>query len=254
MTYCLGIKVKDGLVAISDSRISTGVNITVKKKLFIEQKDSFSLFLMTSGLRSVTDKAICYFKELVQEGVGFNKLFKAVNAFSDQIKRVALEDGSAFQMAGLKFNMNTIIGGQLRDDKEHMLFWLQPEGTWIEINGDSPYIIIGNARHGKAILNKLLDKNTSMEQALKAAYISFDSTRSSGNDVDFPIDAVLYKKDSFSIVEHQFTEKDMEQTTKLWNKKLKESLDELPNDWVDAAFEKLPRADHQFKLSSTTTQ
>ena len=51
MTYCLGIKVKEGLLALADTRITSGTDTTVKKKISIEQKDNFSLFIMTSGLR-----------------------------------------------------------------------------------------------------------------------------------------------------------------------------------------------------------
>ncbi len=82
MTYCLGIKVKEGLIAIADTRITSGTETTTKRKLFLEQKDHHSLFIMTSGLRSVRDKAILYFRELVQEAE-YNKLYKAVNAFED---------------------------------------------------------------------------------------------------------------------------------------------------------------------------
>ncbi len=60
MTYCLGIKVKEGLLAIADTRITSGTDTTEKKKITIEQKDNFSLFVMTSGLRSVRDKAVIY--------------------------------------------------------------------------------------------------------------------------------------------------------------------------------------------------
>ena len=38
MTYCLGIKVKEGLVAIADTLITAGTETAVKKKIFIEQK------------------------------------------------------------------------------------------------------------------------------------------------------------------------------------------------------------------------
>lgn len=61
MTYCLGIKVKEGLVAIADTRIVSGSDTTTKKKIHIDQKNNHSIFIMTSGLRSVRDKAIIYF-------------------------------------------------------------------------------------------------------------------------------------------------------------------------------------------------
>src|ERR1700710_1313692 len=209
MTYCLGIKVKEGLVAIADTRITSSTDTTVKKKITVEQKDNFSLFIMTSGLRSVRDKAIVYFMELL-ETKEFNKLYKAVNAFGEQVKRVAEEDKVALEKAGFKFDLNTIIGGQLKDDHEHKLFLLYPEGNWVELGQGAPYVIIGNSGHGKAILNRTLTENTNMKVALKAGFLSFDSTRVSSNNVDFPIDVVVYKRDSYSMVEQRYEQKDLQ--------------------------------------------
>ena len=70
--------------------------------------------IMTSGLLLVRDKAVHYFRELVEEGVVYNKLYKAVNAFGEQVKRVAEEDKGALEKSGLKFNLFTIVGGQLK--------------------------------------------------------------------------------------------------------------------------------------------
>ena len=233
MTYCLGIKVKQGLVAIADTRITSGNNKSTKKKIYVEQRPNHSLFIMTSGLRSVRDKAVHYFQELFDEGaIHQNKMYKAVNAFGDQVKRVAREDEPALKKAGLKFNLNTIIGGQLKDDDEHKLFLIYAEGNWVEINDDSPYVIIGNSGHGKTLLNRVLSNESSMEQALKAGFLSFDSTRISANDVDFPIDIALYDKDSFHMEENRYTEKDMVAVSDRWDVGLKKVLDELPDDWV----------------------
>ena len=240
MTYCLGIKVKEGLVALSDTRITAGTNTTTKKKVYIAQKDNYSLFIMTSGLRSVRDKAVHYFQELIDDGVVYNKLFKAVYAFGEQIKRVAEEDRLSLERAGLKFNLNTIVGGQLKDDPDHKLFLLYSEGNWVELDEGSPYVIIGNSGQGKAILNRVLNEESTMKQALKAGFLSFDSTRVSNNDVDFPIDVVLYKKDSFSIVEHRYEQKDMAIISEIWAEKLKQDLDEIPEEWMDVSFDKIP--------------
>ncbi len=238
MTYCLGIKVKEGLLAIADTRITSGTEITVKKKISIEQKDHFSLFIMTSGLRSVRDKAVVYFDELM-ETTEFNKLYKAVNAFGEQIKRVAQEDKAALEKAGFKFDLNTIIGGQLKDDDEHKLFLLYPEGNWVELGQGAPYVIIGNSGHGKAILNRILDENSSLKLSLKTGFLSFDSTRVSANNVDFPIDVALYKKDSFHIIEKRYEKKDLEYISTQWDEELKSALEHISEDWMDAAFNKL---------------
>ena len=238
MTYCLGIKVKEGLLAIADTRITSGTEITIKKKISVEQKDHFSLFIMTSGLRSVRDKAVVYFNELL-ETTEYNKLYKAVNAFGEQVKRVAKEDKDSLEKAGFKFDLSTIIGGQLKDDDEHKLFLLYPEGNWVELGQGAPYVIIGNSGHGKAILNRILDENSSLKLSLKTGFLSFDSTRVSSNNVDFPIDVAIYKKDSFHIIEKRYDKKDLEYISTQWAEELKAALEHISEDWMDAALNKV---------------
>jgi len=240
MTYCLGIKVKEGLLALADTRITSGTDTTVKKKISIQQKDGFSLFIMTSGLRSTRDKAIVYFNELL-ETKEFNKLYKAVNAFGEQVKRVATEDKASLEKAGFNFDLNTIIGGQLKDDDEHKLFLLYPEGNWVELGQGAPYVIIGNSGHGKAILNRTLHEDSSLKLALKTGFLSFDSTRVSSNNVDFPIDVVLYKKDSFHVVEQRYEKRDLENISVQWAEELKHALENISEDWMDPAFAKLEK-------------
>lgn len=99
------------------------------------------MFIMTSGLRSVRDKAVTYFREVLEEqDHSFNKLYKAVNAFGQQVRRVAHEDKEALDAAGLRFNLHAIVGGQLEDDGEHMLYLLYPEGNWVEVGETSPFL------------------------------------------------------------------------------------------------------------------
>jgi putative proteasome-type protease len=239
MTYCLGIKVKEGLVGISDTRISAGTSTTVKKKVLVVQNDHNSFFIMTSGLRSVRDKAVHYFKELIDGGLVYDKLYKAVNDFGEQIKRVSNEDRESLLKSGYKFNLNAIVGGQLKGDEDHKLFLLYSEGNWVELDEESPYAIIGNTGQGKGILNRIVNEDTTMRQALKAGYLSFDSTRVSANDVDFPIDIVLYEKNSFFMTENRYEFNELENISALWNQKLKKSLDEIPEDWMEKAFKKL---------------
>ena len=239
MTYCLGIKLKEGLVGIADTRISAGTSTTVKKKVFVQQNDGSSLFIMTSGLRSVRDKAVLYFQELVSGGIVYDKLYKAVNGFGEQIKRVGIEDKEALLHSGYRFDLNAIVGGQLKGDDEHKLFLLYSEGNWIELDQGCPYVIIGNSGQGKAILNRVINEHTTIRQALKAGFLSFDSTRVSSNDVEFPIDVVLYKKNSFSIVEKRYEMHELQRISKLWAEKLKQSLDQIPEDWMEGILQKL---------------
>jgi putative proteasome-type protease len=236
MTYCLGIKVKEGLIGIADTRISAGSSTTVKKKVLVLQQHKTSLFIMTSGLRSVRDKATHYFQELISDGIVYDKMYKAVNAFGEQIKRVADEDQQSLQNAGYKFNLNAIVGGQLVNDDEHKLFLLYSEGNWVEMDEGSPFAIIGNSGQGKAILNRIIKPATTMRQALQAGFLSFDSVRVSSNDVEFPIDIVTYARNSFHMTENRYEQQELQHVSADWNEKIKRYLDEMPGDWMEKIF------------------
>ena len=87
MTFCLGMKVKDGLVGIADTRVTTGSERITARKVTIHEHGRHSMFFMTSGLRSLRDKALTYFEEALEEGEQtFDKLYKAVNAFAEQVR------------------------------------------------------------------------------------------------------------------------------------------------------------------------
>ena len=240
MTYCLGIKVASGLVAIADTRLTSGTEVTTNKKISIHQLENHSMFIMTSGLRSLRDKAVTYFKEVIEDqDRSFNKLYKAVNAFGQQVRRVANEDREALEEAGLNFNLYAIVGGQLENDDEHKLFLLYPEGNWVEVGETSPFFVIGNSNYGKPLLFRSLKYNSSMVDALKVGFLSFDSTRVSANDVDYPIDVVMYERDSFHLTEHRFQKDDLAHLSLQWSMLLQNSVQRLPNDWMGPVLEKL---------------
>lgn len=240
MTFCAGIKVKDGLVGIADTRVTTGSEGITARKVTIHQYGRHSMFLMTSGLRSIRDKALTYFDEVLEESdQDFDKLYKAVNAFAIQVRRVAEEDKSALEDSGLPFNLYSIIGGQLENDKEHKLYMLYPAGNWVEVSQGTPYYLIGESTYGKPILDRTLSYDRDLETVLKIGYLAFDATRKSAVDVDFPMDVVLYRKDTYEIVEHRYEGKRLLQVSDWWQERLKEAIDDLPSEWIDEAFSKL---------------
>lgn len=240
MTFCLGIRVKEGLVGISDSRVTSGSECIVARKIVTYQSEHQSMFLMTSGLRSVRDKALTYFEELWDtNSEQFDRLFKAVNGFAEQVRRVAREDKEALHESGLPFNIHTLIGGQMTHDHEHKLYMLYPQGNWVEVGVGTPYYIIGATGYGKPVLDRTLKYEDTMRHALKVGTLAFDSTRISAADVDFPLDVVLYQRDSFRLVEHRFEKEDLADKTTWWQERLRKSVSELPSEWMEAAFRKL---------------
>lgn len=241
MTFCIGIKTNSGLVGLSDTRITSGTETTTSKKVFTVNREKHSFFIMTSGLRSVRDKAITYFTEVIEEqDHNFNKLYKAVNEFGNQVKRVAKEDKEYLEEAGFSFNLFSIIGGQLEDDKETKLYLLYPQGNWIEIRKGTPFVIIGNSGAGNPVMRRSMSFEDSLDYALKCAFLAFDATRISANDVDYPIDTVALENDSYHIVEKRFEQKQLDHVSAFWNNRLKEAIRELPTEILEEAFHDFP--------------
>ena len=238
MTYCIGIKLKAGLVALSDTRITSGNETTTARKYTIYEKGDQHIFLMTSGLRSVRDKTLTYFSEILNDKLdSFDKLYEVVNALGDQIKRVAAEDKHNLAESGLDFNINTIVGGKMIGDSEHKLYLLYPQGNWIEIGEGTPFCIIGNSGYGTPILRRTISPDSSIRFALKTGFLSFDSTRVSANDVGYPLDVMIYGKGSDKIKVKRFYEGDLHYLSQLWGDKLTLAVSEIPEDWVDRILE-----------------
>jgi len=240
MTFCLGITVEEGLVAIADTRVVAGNECLIARKTASYQGPGFSFFVMTSGLRSARDKILLYFEEaFAKDTTARERLFRTVNLYANQVRRVAAEDGPALETAELRFNAYSLIGGQMAGDSTHRLFLIYPEGNWVEIGPDTPYQIIGASGFGKPILERSLTRSDTMLYAFKVGLLAFDATRLCAADVDFPMDVILYSKGSYQMIERRYEREDLAAISQWWQERMRRAVHDLPSEWVEAAFSRL---------------
>jgi putative proteasome-type protease len=240
MTFCLGIAVEDGLVGIADTRILSGHESLTGKKVATYEGPGFSFFIMTSGLRSLRDKVLLCFEEVfAKQTEARTRLFKVVNLYSSQVRRVEVDDGKALREADFRFNIHTLIGGQMAGDTQHRLFLIYPEGNWVEIGPDTPYQIIGNSGFGKPILERSLAYQDPLFYAFKLGILAFDATRLCAADVDFPIDLLLYTRGTFEMVEHRYQREDLQHISNWWQQRMRSAVAELPSEWIEKVYGKL---------------
>jgi putative proteasome-type protease len=233
VTFCVGVKVRDGLVALADTQIVRGGEVSSKAKLSLHEHADRPLFVMTSGLRSVRDKVVLRLEDLLAaRDEPYRRLHEVVTVFGDLLKAVRAEDGPSLDESGLRFNLHAIIGGQLTDDDEPTLFMVYPEGNWVTATEDAPSFIIGRTFYGKPILDRLLRADTSLPQAISLAYLAFDATCASVVDVDFPIDVVVWADGTLR--EQRYDPGDLAAVHELWDRRLREALDDLPTEWARA--------------------
>ena len=123
MTFCLGITVEDGLVGLADTRVLSGSESLVAKKVATYQGPGFSFFIMSSGLRSLRDKALLYFEEVYTKQIASrDRLFKIVNLYASEVRPLATEEGPSLRQADFNFNIYSLVGGQMSSDSAHQLF------------------------------------------------------------------------------------------------------------------------------------
>jgi len=233
MTCCIGIKVEDGIIGLSDTRITSGSEYVNASKTTIIQRPNHSMFIMTSGLRAARDKALTYFNEVLhEEDVNFSHLYIAVNAFAEQVRRVRTEDLNDLKEGGYNFDLTCIIGGQLEEDKEHKLYMLYPEGNWVEASEDCSYYIIGESTFGKPIIQRTINYRSSLISALKISFLAFDATRVAARDVDYPIDIILYRVNTYQFHQHRYETQELLPISTWWEGTLERAIARMPSDWT----------------------
>lgn len=193
---------------------------------------------MSSGLRSLRDKTVIYLEEkLTEETSVFERLYQVAQSFGEQLRRVRQEDEAALAQGRLSFNLHAIIGGQLDGDPSPTLFYVYPEGNWIEVTPDSPYFILGRALYGRPMLDRLLCADTPLTQALGLAYLAFDATRTSVMDVASPVDVIVFDPSTRVLSQKRFDAAALAGAAEWWQQRLRAALSELPMDWAKSLLE-----------------
>src|SRR5258708_8508642 len=106
MTFCLAAKVHDGLVGIADTRLTTGSECITARKVSVHTHGQHSLFLMTSGLRSVRDKVVTYFEDVLESSdTQFDLLYKALNPLAPHLPPTPPQDRQTPPPPKLQFTL-----------------------------------------------------------------------------------------------------------------------------------------------------
>lgn len=238
MTFCVGIHVEEGIVALSDTQIIRGGQVAKKAKLSTLDSGGHETVVMTSGLRSVRDKVVARLEDrLGERPEPHQRLHELATSFGEQLRDVRAEDEGSLIEGGLTFNTHAILGGRLRGDGQPELIMVYPEGNWVAATPDAPSHIIGRTYYGKPILDRLLRFDTPLHTAVSLAYLAFDATRESVNDVDFPIDVAILAHDESRFVRRRYTTDELAPVHAWWHQQLRAALDGLPTAWAADLFQ-----------------
>jgi len=238
MTYCVGVRLDEGMIFASDSRTNAGIDNFAKfcKMTVFERKGERVIVLLSSGNLANTQAVISV---LTQRGEdpdnkaslwNVRTMFDMANVVSDAMRDIERRDGPFLEASDISFNASFILGGQIRGEGQR-LFRIYAEGNFIEAGVDTPYIQTGETKYGKPLIDRVIMGSTRLADAVKCILVSFDSTMRSNLSVGMPIDLICYERDSLEIrMRRRFAEGDTYFTSlhQSWSEGTRRVFRELP--------------------------
>jgi putative proteasome-type protease len=206
MTYCLGMKLDAGMVFVSDSRTNAGVdNVGRFEKMRLYEKPGERVVVtLSAGNLSVTQNALSLVEHLSRKDPtqpGFlnaSSMFEVAGALGNAMREVQRRDGEYMRQNKIDASASFIVGGQIAGEGPRV-FMVYTEGNFIETSRETCYFQIGEIKYGKPILDRVLTRRTPLQDAVKCALISFDSTMRSNISVGPPIDVVVLETDALRV-------------------------------------------------------
>lgn len=200
MTYCVAMRLAEGLVCVSDSRTNAGVDhIAVFRKLHRFGIDGERVIILQSaGNLATSQSVVTLLRQRINSDEGKHldnvpTMFEAARLVGATLKEVLAQDDG-----GLDFSCSFLLSGQIAGEAPQ-LYNIYPQGNFIAATEDTPYFQIGESKYGKPILDRALSYQTPVEKALRCALISFDSTIRSNLSVGTPLDLLVYRNDSLHL-------------------------------------------------------
>ena len=243
MTYCVGLKLNEGLVMLADTRTNAGVDdIASFRKMFVfEQPGERAFTIMTAGNLSVTQTVIAKLEQAINapEPTPETSIMLApsilhvAEIIGDVLCDVSSNITQKFHRINEATQLGTasmILAGQVKGSAPR-LFRLYQEGNFIEATRDTPFMQIGEHKYGKPILDRVITPETTLKDGQKAVLLSMDSTLRSNLSVGMPLDLTIIKNDEFKIHEHRRIEKDdkyFRAISDAWSEALRASFKAMP--------------------------
>ncbi len=253
MTYCLGIKLKCGLVFLSDSRTNAGIDqISTFRKMRVYEKagDRF-MVLLSAGNLSISQSV----REMLQSEIlreedpatgmlrslsiwNVDSMFDAARVLGAAVRHIQQRDGPSLQAANIEFSISLILGGQIKGEGVR-LFQVYAAGNFIEATDETPFLQIGESKYGKPVLDRVITPDTPLDEAAKCALVSMDSTLKSNSSVGLPLDLAVYEADSLQCSHLVCIDQNNPYFQMLhhrWGAKVRKMFDDIPDpDWSDTA-------------------
>ncbi len=116
----------------------------------------------------------------------------------EKVRAVRAADGPAMREAGLDFNINLILGGQI-GGQPPQIYRVYSPGNAIHASRESPFLQIGETKYGKPVLDRGFTFDKTLNEAVRYGILSLDATAKSNVSVGTPFEVFCYEADSLEV-------------------------------------------------------
>lgn len=242
MTYCVAVRVNEGLVMLSDTRTNAGMdNIARFRKTFTyDVPGERALALMCSGNLSITQEVKSFLSRRIKDSaddpeietiLNCATMHRAAQLVGDAMRSMQNRYRDTIEMQGAAADASILVAGQRRGGKPR-LYLVYSAGNFIEATADTPFFQIGEHKYGKPILDRIVTPATSLEEATKAVCVSMDSTLRSNLSVGMPLDLSIIRANEWRFRTRHRIEADDPQFARIsqsWSAALRKGFEDLPS-------------------------
>jgi len=236
LTYCLAMRLDEGLLFLSDTRTNAGVdNVSTFRKLHLRRPAPDRLFVLQSaGSLATTHQVLDQIDRDLASGAAESlatvaDLSQAALYVGRLNRDTAAQHRDALRNVGADGTATFILGGQVLGGAADIVL-VYPEGNYIRASDDLPFLQIGETKYGKFFLELAVRADVDLIAAGKIALSSMLSTAHANLSVGPPYDAGFYRTDTYELEELRIeaTSPYITALQDAWNTALMSAIHTLP--------------------------
>jgi len=205
VTYCLALRLDEGLVLLSDTRTNAGVdNVGSYRKMHVLRPGDGRVFVLQSAGSLATTHEVLDRIDADLAAPGDHESLATMSHLHEAaiyVGRLSREVTQRHWAAlGDSATATFILGGQIAGERPE-LFLVYPEGNYIRVSDERPFLQIGESKYGKFMLELAVHAKVDMDTAIKIALSSMISTAHANLSVGPPYDLAVYRNGSLDVEE-----------------------------------------------------
>jgi putative proteasome-type protease len=186
---------------IADTRTNAGVDdISSFRKLHcLADGPDRCIYAASAGNLSTSQTVISLLRQGIPAGEGEelvrtiaepSSMFRAAQLVGEAMQLANQTVGKALSTLKISGAASLLLGGRIGDSPPS-LYLIYSAGNFIECKPDMPFFQIGETKYGRPILDRIMHPNTSLAEAMKIGFLSFDAAIRSNLAVGRPLDVMV---------------------------------------------------------------